>query len=237
MNAIVTRLDDLTATVCRVGQPGPPGEPGPPGTDGTDGVDGAQGPPGPEGPYGAWRPVDQNLVAWAYDPSIAAGGTAPTAGTLIAMRVRLSQPATVTGAVLYAGAGGSTPQAGTCYVALYDAVTRARLAMSADQAPAWSTAGAKQSDFTTALTDLPAGDYYVAATGTGAPAWARANTWAGTGNVQMTAGLPRYGVSAAGVSSPPATLPALSPALSYWAGLYTVAVRTDEGQTLPAGGT
>lgn len=235
-----------------IGPPGPtgpdgsPGPPGPPGPTGPTGATGATGPAGPAGPTGIgsdgiWLPADHHLAAWTYDPSIAAGGTVPAAGSLIAMRVRLTRAPDkpILGAMLYAGAAGSSPQAGTCYVALHDAATGARLAMSADQSGSWGTAGPKTVPFTTPV-DPPPGDYYITATGNGAPAWARANTWAAIGNINMAGGGLRYGI-APGHITPPATMPALAPTLSYWAGLYTdalswgLAETMDQVVALPAG--
>lgn len=231
---IVAELGGRTGTVTasvpprpsvHVSQTGPPGPAGPP------------GPPGPAGSVpNTWTPALQGVLAWPYDPALSVGGTVPAAGSVTAIMVSVDTPITepVLGIVMYAGAAGTSPQAGTCFAALYDATSRARLAQSADQSAAWASAGTKFMPFTAPLAGLPAGLYYLATTGTGQPAWTRANTWGGAGNINMGAGRLRFGTAAGAYNAPPPTLPALTPALSHWAGLYAVVNAVEESP--PAAG-
>ncbi|MGY4960366.1 hypothetical protein [Streptomyces sp. 900105245] len=156
------------------------------------------------------RPDDHGLLTWTQDPAtLRSGGDAATAGVVYLSKVKIVNRATVVSNILVGLVNTPTGlTAGQCVVGLYDSSGN-RLAVSADQAAAWATAGLKTAAITPQT--LAVGSYYVAIlanfSGT-APQFA---TGAGHGqgallNAGLTVAASRFLNTAAGNTALPATI-------------------------------
>lgn len=188
----------------------------------------ASGTPGtwasPPTPGNTWLPSDQGLTAWSFDPaSCGSAGTALSAGFIYLVALNLRQPATLSRVHAVLGSAGSGLTAGQCLAGLYDS-TGARVAVTADMATTWNSAGNKSMAFT-APYDAAAGRYYVAYlfNGTTSPSFACGSTHGAAftpGNANLAAGGYRFCRSSSGQTALPSsvTLSAFTPdANNVWA--------------------
>jgi hypothetical protein len=150
-------------------------------------------------------PADHGFLAWSLDPSGANSQTSPTSGVLQLVRVRLRSPRTVSSVVLYLNNAGAGLTSGQNFVGLYN-MSGTRLAVSADQTTAWGTFGEKTIAFTSPLTNLAAGNYWVGilANGTTTPTITRASGQGG--NMGIPAAETRFGTYGTGQTSMPASI-------------------------------
>lgn len=179
----------------------------------------------PAAPGNTWAPPDQGLTAWSMDPAACTGsGTALSAGFIYLVELVLRQPATISRVHAVLGAAGAGLTAGQCLAGLYDTAGN-RVAVTADQAAVWNSAGNK-SMLLTAPYAAAAGRYYVALlfNGTTSPSFACGSTHGATftpGNANLAAGAYRFCRSAGGQTALPASvaLAGFTPdANNVWAG-------------------
>ncbi|MFJ4649460.1 hypothetical protein ACIP6Q_39000 [Streptomyces bobili] len=174
----------------------------------------AAGTPGtwtsPAAPGNTWAPLDHGLTAWTFDPASCTGsGTTLSAGFIYLVELILRQPATISRVHAVLGAAGAGLTAGHCLAGLYDTAGN-RVAVTADMATTWNSAGNK-SMLLTAPYAAPAGKYYVALlfNGTTSPSFACGSTHGATftpGNAALSAGNYRFCRSSAGQTALPATI-------------------------------
>lgn len=94
---------------------------------------------------------DHGLLGVSLDPAMARDALTIVSGTVTMFRVFAPPAALLNTVWLSFSAGGTTLTAGDSFVGIYDA-TGTRLAVSADQAANWTTAGMKQISLTSAAT-------------------------------------------------------------------------------------
>ena len=119
-------------------------------------------PPPQDGPPSSITPADVGYKAWSYDPTLASGATATTAGVLWLQRVQIRKPVSVTklyyGVVSIAGLSLTSSQ---CFAGLFDS-TGQRVAVTADISAGF-TAGNSELAFTlTGAVTLQPGYYWAA---------------------------------------------------------------------------
>jgi hypothetical protein len=151
----------------------------------------------------------------------ASSGLLPATGTLQLAKVHLPVAATVSNVVLFVQTAGTGLTAGGCFAGLYTS-GGSLIATTADQSAAWASAGTKIMALT-ASQALAAGDYYVAfyATGTTAPAFARASAAFSIINTNLGNPQSRWATGALGLTT---ALPASAGTIqstsnSWWAAL------------------
>ncbi|MFD7257814.1 hypothetical protein [Streptomyces sp. NPDC059874] len=150
-------------------------------------------------------PADHGFLAWSIDPATSNAGTAPASGVMQLVRVRLRSPRTVSSVVLFVNTAGAGLTAGQSLVGLYN-MSGTRLAISADQSAAWATNDEKTVSFTSPVTNLAAGNYWVAilSNGTTPPAFTRAS--AQGGNMGIPLAETRFGLYSTGLTTLPGTI-------------------------------
>lgn len=155
-------------------------------------------------------PSDQGLIAWTMDPSTtSANGTQLSAGYIYLLQVVLRQSATINKINAVVGIAGSGLTSGQCLAGLYT-TSGTRVAVTADQSTAWTTAGDKQMALTSSYS-APAGKYYVAllVNGTTSPYFACGSTFGSSftpGNAGLSAGNYRWCRSASGQTALPTSV-------------------------------
>lgn len=112
------------------------------------------------GAQGATTLKALGFLAQPYDPAMATAGTVLTSGTIYMIRLDLASAATISTGTLCVINAGVTLTAGQNLVGLYDAAGT-RVAVSADQSAAWTSAGEKNVTFTAPYA-AAAGTYYLA---------------------------------------------------------------------------
>lgn len=152
-----------------------------------------------------WQPADQGLIAWTYDPMMAATAAVMTAGTLYVNRLILRQAAVA--GTLYAcvSAAGVTLTAGQCFAGLWRASDGALIGITADQSAAWQGAGSKAMPLVGGPFPLPAGAYYAGAWANGVtpPSFFRTTNTGGLPNVIQLPGFNRVGTADTGLTVGP----------------------------------
>jgi len=165
--------------------------------------------------------ADHGLIAWPYDPSLAASSSVlATAGTVYVIKMHLAAAASITNIVTQVNTAGATLTAGQCFAGVYQGGTL--LGTTADQAPGWASTGVKTMPLAGGPFAAAAGDVYVAFffNGTTGPTLPRSN-----GNALINVGLAASGAryataDTARTTSLPGTLGTLTAlSVSYWAGL------------------
>ncbi|MFD8771460.1 glycosyl hydrolase family 28-related protein [Streptomyces sp. NPDC059916] len=155
-----------------------------------------------------FRPDDHGFLTWTADPAVISGAAASvSAGAVYLQKVRIANRATiVTNVVAYVSNAGVTLTAAQNFAGIYDA-SGARLAVTADQASAWTTTGTKTMALTAPVT-LAVGTYYVAllANGTTPPQFSSAGGNTGIANVGLSNATARSTVTATGNTTLPATV-------------------------------
>lgn len=174
-------------------------------------------------PGGIWLPQDHGLLAWSYDPVIAAASSImSTAGRVECVRLKMASAAPITNIHLQCATAGATLTSGQCFAAVFQ--SGALLGVTADQATNWQSTGEKKmalagGPFPATLADVIVAFY---ANGTTLPTWARQ---AGTGpvNANLAAANARYGfdsVNTGRTTSMPSTLGTLAAlGLAWWVGV------------------
>lgn len=205
---------------------GLPGAPGQKGDKGDKGDTGPQGIPGPAGAGdGQWSPPDHDLLAWAYEPSLAAAGLTSTAGQMQQVRLIVDHDDSCAGIVIGIETAGTGLTADACYGCLYRVSDGQLIDMTVDQATAWATAGPKYMAFQGGQKTLTAGEYLAGwwFNGSASPKWLRQSGLTWPGNINRVSNGLRYGVAAGPyTNSAPATMPLAVPQAPLWAGLYRV---------------
>jgi len=173
-----------------------------------------------------WVPADSGLLAAPFDPAACgSAGSAPTGGVVYVIAVPLRSATTITNIHAVIGVAGSGLTSGQCFFGLYNA-SGTRLAVTADQATPWATAGNIKAALTAPYV-ASAGTYYVAilANGTTRPQFAVGSTLGATftpGNVNLTAATARFGRGPGSQTSLPASITMSSLTLdanNYWVGI------------------
>ncbi|MEU6635701.1 hypothetical protein [Streptomyces rochei] len=173
-----------------------------------------------------WGPADQGLRAWSFDPSLAGFSSAPVGGSVYLIRVKLRKATTISKIVLMTVVAGSGLTANQNYAGLYTS-SGTRVAVTANQSSAWTTANNTLSMSLTSSYSAAAGDYYVAFVSNGStrPGFVCATTLGATrtpGNANLSSGGYRYCIGATGQTSLPSSLSIASAtpdANAYWVGL------------------
>lgn len=156
-----------------------------------------------------YGPDDQGFLGWTIDPAYATSSTAPTAGVLYVMRMRVVAAGTTDTVYLAAQTGGSSPTNG--YVGLFNS-SGTQIAVTTNQATSWGTAGHKAISWVTPVAVTP-GTYYIGLLcgGGTAPAFVRAaqqsggTGGSGVANVGMTAPF-RFGTIGTGQTAMPSSV-------------------------------
>jgi hypothetical protein len=155
-------------------------------------------------------PIDYGYLTWVTDPAEISGLVTPTAGVLYLVRVPLRQAVATPFTNLHLGVGvaGSGLTAGQCFVALFNATSGARLAVSAD-----ISGGLAVGETTHALASPPTitGPVYVylgvLLNGTTMPQLARGGpSISGLGNVKTTASSKRFAQYGTGQTTMPSSI-------------------------------
>ncbi|MET9360383.1 hypothetical protein ABZX93_05690 [Streptomyces sp. NPDC006632] len=147
--------------------------------------------------YGnAWTANDHGFITWAFDPACSSSsGTSLTAGYVYLVQVILRSAATISKIAAVLGTAGATLTANQCLAGLYSS-SGTRLAVTGDQATAWTTTGYKAMSLTSAYS-AAAGKYFVAlvVNGTTPPTVACGSTYGANftpGNANLTASNYRF---------------------------------------------
>lgn len=111
---------------------------------------------------GGLSPSDAGFLSWNYSPQqIGANSTGTASGTVKMARLpRFTQSKTVTSVCFVLGTATTTPTAGQCFAALYNAAGT-RVAVSADISALLGTTGLNTWAMTAPVV-CPVGDYYAA---------------------------------------------------------------------------
>lgn len=171
-----------------------------------------------------FRADDHNLLAWTHDPVNCNTTSILTSGTVALMKIKVVNRSTVVTNVL-AGitTAGATLTAGQNFAGIYDSSGN-RLAVTADQATAWQSAGAKTMALSAPVT-LAVGNYYVAlvSNGTTPPTFMATGTSAQSGlNIGLTTATSRSLTGPAAQTTLPTTITLGSQTqngVMRWAGL------------------
>lgn len=155
-----------------------------------------------------FTPADHNLIAWTQDPaSLRSSSNATTSGTVYLCKVKIvNRSAVVSNILVGIEAAGSGLTAGQSFVGLYNS-SGTRLALSADQAAAWTSTGLKTIALTAAQT-LAVGSYYVAilSVGTTPPQFSMGAGGALNLNGGLTTGTARFLTGPTAQTSLPASI-------------------------------
>ncbi len=116
---------------------------------------------GPGAASPEFTPADHGLITWTADPAnLRSGGDATVSGTIYLAKVKILEAVTVTNILVGVVGTPAGLTAGQCFAGLYSAAGT-RLGVTADQATAWATTGAKTMALTAPVAVTP-GFYYVA---------------------------------------------------------------------------
>lgn len=123
---------------------------------------GTAGPAGSASYTGSpWSPSDAGFIAWNGDINHMLASFTSTSGRLYLSRIRLGRTQTCTGGSIYIATAGNTLTSGQNLMGLFD-TSGTKLATSTDQTTAWGSTGFKDCAWSSAITSLAAGDYFVA---------------------------------------------------------------------------
>lgn len=153
-----------------------------------------------------WRPTDQNLAGWSFDPALVQAGTIlPTAGLANVARIRVLT-STITNIHFHFTVAGSGLTAGQCFAALYNdgGALLGAGAVTADQAANWASGGYKTCPLSVAQGVTPNAWYKVLwwYNGTTAPTLSRAvNSSSAILNAGLAAPTLRYASADAGLTT------------------------------------
>lgn len=162
------------------------------------------------------------FAGWSYDVAASPSQTAPGSGSIQYVWVKSTDTRVITKLWVGVGTAGAGLTAGQCLLGLYDTAGN-RLAVSDDQAAAWTTTGAKAA--TIPATSVAAGQWYVIAllaVGTTPPAFARGySAVAGVANAGYTSAPFRFNQGATGQTALPATFTptSLTAGIAWWVAL------------------
>lgn len=106
-----------------------------------------------------FTPSDYGLAAWSYDPIAPSGQLVVPAGTVNMIKVKVTQPATITTMGLGVSVVGAAYTAGQNFIGLYDS-NGTRLGQSTDQSTNWATSGWRRATLTAPVPVTP-GFYYL----------------------------------------------------------------------------
>lgn len=176
-------------------------------------------------PPNSWRPSDQNLTTWAFDPANASSASNPTGGVVNLVQLILRTAATINNIIVEVATAGSVLTSGQNFLGLYDS-SGTRQGVTADQTTAWASTGI----MTTALVTpyaAAAGKYFVAilSNGTTTPQFARATGITGTSglvNTGLAVSTARFGLNGSAQTSLPSSITMSSntfASTAFWAGL------------------
>lgn len=135
---------------------------------------------------GSWLPADLGFKAMTSDPGTTISGLTLAAGQINAFRIRLLKPETLTGVVVGVQTAGATLTSGQNLAGLYS-TAGVKLAETATQHTAWTTAGWRQAAWTSPYS-AAAGDYFIALVynGTTSPQFCRPNNVTSANGVLTT---------------------------------------------------
>lgn len=173
------------------------------------------------GEDGIWRPQDHGLIAWSFPPEVAANASAPSAGLLQVVRLKLAVARSITNVHLYiSSTAGTSMTAGQNFAGIFQGTTP--LGWTADQSTNWQSTGEQKMALASGPFSAAAGDLFVAfwARSTGTfPTFARAINVTGQANINLSAANSKYATANSGLTStPPGTLGTLSASgVAYWA--------------------
>lgn len=162
---------------------------------------------------GEFTPTRYGLLSWSYDLDFADNFVRPPVGRLVGERLLLGSPRLITAVVMQVGLAGSGLTAGANAVGVYNS-SGALIGQTADQSVNWATAKAWDMNLVTPVTP-PDAEVTVAfiTNGSTAPGFAAPNTGANTALYnygQPATGLRMLLSSGSGITTLPATLPALA---------------------------
>ncbi|MEV5607022.1 hypothetical protein [Streptomyces sp. NPDC052225] len=137
-------------------------------------------------------PSDQGLLAWTFDPCNTIDVSVLAPGTVYMAALRVRERTTLSNIHLYLSTAGAGLTAGQCFAGIYN-TAGTRIAVTADQATAWASSGAKTMALTAPVEVYP-GTYYVAVVcnGTTGITVSRGSGNAGQVNMGLTAANARY---------------------------------------------
>jgi hypothetical protein len=171
------------------------------------------------------RPEDHALRAWStYMALVPNSSTLAAAGTLAGVRVRRVPVGLLTGLVVTITSAGSSLTAGQCFAAVWNASTKARLAVTADQSTAWASPGVKVMPFAGGPVSWAGGDLDIGAwyQGSSAPSVARSGVNPSHNNVNLSApNLAVWSANTGLTTTAPSTLGTQTEnGNSFWVGVY-----------------
>lgn len=154
--------------------------------------------------------VDQNLVAWSFDPATNLGASTITTGSVLMIRIAVREAASITNLILSVNTAGVGLTAGQNFAGLYTD-TGGLLSQTADQTANWGSTGVKVMPLTAPVGTLGGSYLFVAVLTNGgtSPSFARGSqlsSGASTVNVGLTTTEARYATSGAGLTSLPGSI-------------------------------
>jgi hypothetical protein len=182
--------------------------------------------PAPVGSLAAWNPVDNGLIAAAFDPAAIGSNSPLLNGTVIFVKVPIRQPATISKVWYGFNAAGAGLTAGQNLVGVYDS-SGALIGTCPDQTTAFGAVGAHSAVVTPvagkSLAIAGSDLVYVGflANGTTPPTLWRSGSQNAGNNIGLAAGAYRFGSIGTGQTALPTSI-ALASAASvsaFWAGV------------------
>jgi hypothetical protein len=168
-------------------------------------------------------PADQGFLAWSGNPAYASDTGQPSSGGIRLCKIFLRRAATISNIWVCVTTAGATLTSGQNLLGLYTSAG-ARVAVTADQATAWTTTGNKSAALTASYS-AAAGTYYVAilSVGTTIPQFsAMSAPTVSPVNANLTVSTGRFLSGPSGQTSLPANITMSSNTFNYTA--YWVAV-------------
>ncbi|MFE6903778.1 hypothetical protein ACFVFJ_44355 [Streptomyces sp. NPDC057717] len=141
---------------------------------------------------GIVQPSDHGLISWTFDPANTIDVSTLASGTVYMAAVRVRERTTLSNISIYLSSAGVTLTAGQNFAGIYNS-SGTRLAVTADQASAWASSGAKTMALAAPVAVYP-GTYYIAlvCNATTPIVVSRGSGNAGQVNIGLTAGTARY---------------------------------------------
>lgn len=170
--------------------------------------------------------VDQNLLAWTFDPATNLAASTVTTGSILMAKIALREASSITNLIVSINTAGVGLTAGQNFAGLYTAAG-GLLSQTADQTANWGSTGVKVMPLTAPVGTLGGSYLFVAilVNGGTSPAFARGSqlsSGASTINVGLSTTEARYATSGAGLTSLPGsiTMGARTPsAMALWAAM------------------
>ena len=170
-----------------------------------------------------FTPADHGLVGWTYDPvSISTTSIVPSAGVLNVVKIKVPQPALISGIRMILGVVGATLTAGQNFAMVFDP-SNSQVGVTADQSSAWAS-GTGDKDMPL-VTPVPVTGPFVYvgfyANGSTLPTWRLSGGTIAGGNTNLATAASRFGTANTGLTTtPPATLGTITAqGLPWWVGL------------------